>query len=197
MDKNLLYKWLTLLKTSAWWEKQGRLSSSSSKIIDWDVVGEAMQSLAPSKRIWVTKHALENCGIGKTLHKWKVQSDPLYLRCNKVAEDLFHVFRCNHESNNESKQRLIMSIRRFLHDGGMSPTVALTLETGIMKWLYCEDARYNSAMYSVGDAFFEQSEIGWGNLLMGIPSKKWSYYQQKILNLKALKDLGKDGLSCC
>ena len=118
-----------------------------------------MQLLAPSKRIWVTKHASENCGIGKTLHKLKVQSDPFCPRCNKVVEDLFHVFRCNHESNNEPKQRLIKTIRKFLHDGGTSPEVALTLETGITKWLYGEDVRYNSDMFGVCNAFLSNLRL--------------------------------------
>ena len=191
INKNTLYQRIMLLKTTSWWINHRRLSDLSCELVDWEVVGKSMKSLAPSRRIWVTKHASENCGISKTLFRWNIQSDSLCPRCGIAQEDSFHVFRCEHESNAEPKQKMIAAIKKFLGDSGTSPDIAVAMEIGITKWLNGEDGLYTVPLLRVRDAFAEQLEIGWGNLVMGLPSKKWSYYQQKHFNLIGSRRSGK------
>ena len=191
LNKNVLYRRIMLLKTTSWWAKQGRLSELSREIVDWEVVGQSMRLLAPSRRIWVTKHASGNCGISKTLFRWNLQSDPMCPRCLTAQEDSLHVFRCEHESNMEPKQKMISAIKKFLNESGTSPDIAVAMEIGIFKWLNCEEGTYTVPLLRSRDAFEEQSEIGWGNLVMGLPSKKWSYYQQKHFNLIGSRRSGK------
>ena len=92
-------------------------------LIHWEVVGDAMERLSLSKRKWITKHTSENCGTGKTLHKWNTQQDALCPRCDKREEDAIHVFKCDHHSNRDEKEKMLKALRDQLEELGTNSEI--------------------------------------------------------------------------
>jgi len=61
--------------TQLHWIRHKRFSFDARLAIDWDTCAADMQALQPAGRRWIAKHASSNCGVGKTLVKWKYQND--------------------------------------------------------------------------------------------------------------------------
>ena len=72
-------------------DKKECITEMSVPLINWEIVGDAMEKLTWTKRKWTPKHISENCGTGKTLHKWNAQQDALCPRCHEREEDAQHL----------------------------------------------------------------------------------------------------------
>lgn len=52
-----------------------------------------MQSTKRSRRVFVSKHTVGMCGVGKFMHLWKQRSSAACPRCGEF-EDATHVWKC-------------------------------------------------------------------------------------------------------
>lgn len=86
--------------TQLYWVRHQRFSHDARAAIDWDVTAAGMKALQPARRRWISKHASSNCGVGKTLVKWKYQDDDKCPRC-RAPEDTTHVLRCKAKGANK------------------------------------------------------------------------------------------------
>jgi hypothetical protein len=59
--------------------------------IAWDSIGQAMNHAPCNKRVFVSKHTVGICGVGKFMHCWKERDIPNCLRCG-LFEDTEHVW---------------------------------------------------------------------------------------------------------
>ena len=151
-----------------------------------------MERLSLSKRKWITKHASENCGIGKTLHKWNIQQDAPCPRCHEKEEDSPHVFKCDHFSNGEGKEKMLEALREQPEETETNSEIKRAMVCGVKRWLLgTQGENPNGFSDDVKNAFHEQQSVGWCNMTMGLPTKSWDTLQQKDHTKKGKRRSGK------
>ena len=127
-----------------------------------------MEKLSWTKRTWTSKHALENCGVGKTPHKWNTQQDTLCPRCHERVEDAQHAFKCEYYSNQESKRKMIGALKEKLEELDTSEKISRAMISGVKHWLHgAHGVNPNTFSLAAQRAFRDQTRIGWCNLVVG------------------------------
>jgi hypothetical protein len=147
------------------------------------MVTKAMAKLKPSRRRWITKHASENCGVGKTLVEWKQQTDALCPRCDE-EEDTTHVLRCQGTGACAVWNKSMLDLTSYLSKSHTMPAIQHAIITCLQRWRKGEPLCLDGLDLGVQQTVINQNLIGWKNLLEGLPSKGWynlqaGYYSEE------------------
>jgi len=125
----------------------------------------------------VTKHASENCGVGRTLVLWKYQQDPKCPRCDQ-PEDTEHVILCRGCGADDIWQANIRKLTSSLTKRETHSAIQEAILRRLYQWRY----RQTFSTFDdeeVNTAIAHQDSIGWKNFLEGLPAKQWQQLQQR------------------
>ena len=182
---NQLFVPIGLSHTAYWTQSHhlqptARLSLQVFDLIDWDVTASFMRSRPPGKRRWCTKHALEQCGVGKTLLFWKHQQDDECPRC-QMPEDTTHVLQCHAPEalRNWSQQLIVFdtTLQNMATPDMLRKAILSRLQTWHSSTPFTDDPTWTSPLR---DVIISQDSIGWKALLEGLPSKRWKQYMATL-----------------
>jgi hypothetical protein len=182
-SRHALYALITDPITKSWWVRHKRLTAESLNCIDWDSCAEGMQALKPSRRRWITKHASANCGVGTTLVTWKYQTDDRCPRCGR-SESTTHVLTCTGQDASKMWQSNFEKLEQYLTDSDTFPPMQEAILTNLSLWRQSQLPNAYSDDPAVSQAVQSQSQIGWKNLLEGLPSAKWRQLQRRHYDSK-------------
>ena len=77
-----------------WWKRHELVPEAADSSVDWPTTAATMKRLDVSERIWVTKTASKNCGIGTSLVSWNYQTNAMCPRCACAHETTKHIAQC-------------------------------------------------------------------------------------------------------
>jgi hypothetical protein len=76
------------------WIEKGRVPADELNHIDYTTTEQAMRSVEPTVRRWITKHTSGFCGANKWMHRWKWRDSAKCPQCEEPIEDADHVWLC-------------------------------------------------------------------------------------------------------
>jgi hypothetical protein len=89
-----LQDWCQEPRIHAKWIEKERLPANELPHVDYITTAQALQSVEPTVRRWVTKHTSGFCGVNMWMHRWKWRDSAKCPRCDEPIEDANHVWLC-------------------------------------------------------------------------------------------------------
>ena len=161
------------------WTRHNRLPPGAITSVDWDACEANMKSLGLYRRRQVTKHASENCGVGKTLMEWKKQSHSRCPRCGLDGEDTTHVLICTAQGATAKWEENMVNLREHLTSVDTQEELQRALMFRLSQFRRQLPLTNQAWSPTTLDLIQDQDTIGWKNLLEGLPSRKWLIVQQR------------------
>jgi hypothetical protein len=153
-----------------------RLTEDSWSAIDWTITHAFMQGLPQGQRRWITKHASENCGVGVTLMKWKLQTDDLCPRCQQT-ENTDHVLHCTARGSTDIWMTYVHALDTVLAGSATPDALRIALLSRLSLWhshlAFPVDPSWPTPLR---DLLLSQDSIGWRPFLEGLVSTHWIPY---------------------
>ena len=169
--------------TQQYWARHDRYPHDAITSIDWEACGDNMEALGLYRRRQVTKHASENCGVGKTLQGWKKQSHSKCPRCHADDEDTHHVLICTAQEASTVWDNNISKIDELLTTLDTEPDLQAALLLRLSQFRQQQPLTEEPWTPAIRDLIQDQDNIGWKNFLEGLPSRRWRLVQQQHYNL--------------
>jgi hypothetical protein len=159
-----------------YWESRN-IPPTTFDSVHWEAVGQALQNSPRSKRIFITKHTVGMCGVGKFMHRWKERNNPNCPRCG-LFEDAPHVWVCKGEDSNAVWDSFLHSLSQWLEEAQTDPDLTSTVLDYLNSW---RDGNGTSVAHSaaIQDLLDHQSKLGDHRLLEGWAVQDWAILQQE------------------
>jgi len=74
-----------------YWISKTQLTVASSLLIDWPLLGLALQSWPPTYCMWVWKFVSRHSMVSQTMARWKKWDSPLCPFCHMMEETTLHI----------------------------------------------------------------------------------------------------------
>ena len=175
-NTNTLYDTIHTPITQNWWIRHKHIARQTLDQIDWAATGSAMQSLPHNHRLWVTKTASHNCGVGTTLVTWKYQDDAKCPRCNEQQEDPTHVTQCRGLGANKIFRKSMRKLKRLFDNEQTDPRISRAILSSFRTWRKKKPLDLHKHDEDIGTAITQQSLIGWQAFVWGFqPNNGQSY----------------------
>ena len=186
-----LYRRAQYPATFSWWKRHNHISPTAEIETDWLATEQAMTKLSPSERLWVTKTASHNCGVGTTLVSWKYQDDAQCPRCEHLQETTEHVSQCRGQDASKRFRKSLRQLRRKLRRARTSPSLRSAMLYALKRWHkgHVPDPSHTDAVAQ--EAITSQNQIGWQSLVEGQMSRHWIVEQQRYLRRKQSRSTGR------
>ena len=168
--------------TLSYWTRHNRLPEAAISSVDWDICEANMKALGLYRRRQVTKHASENCGVGKTLQEWNKQSHSKCPRCGVDGEDTTHVLVCTALGATTKWEDNMANLREHLVSVDTEEELQRALLHRLSQFRRQQPLTNQPWSPPVLDLIQDQDTIGWKNFLEGLPSRKWQLLQQRHYN---------------
>ena len=150
--------------------------------IAWEAFHAAFRGRTTFQKISCMKltHDLWNTGAQKRL--FDQDEHGLCPACNSVEETVDHVFQCQSPATVALKRQLLEELREKLGVWGTPGTITRHIIAGLSWWLEggsgsCPRApgfgRITGADVWATNAYSEQTDLGWGQMLRGRVSSQW------------------------
>ena len=191
MDRSSMYNSIRWEECIDYWIRHERFQDFTINLVDWELVETSMKEIPSSKQRWVTKHASGNCGVSDTLFKWRMQTESTCPLCRTCDETTNHVFQCPEPIVTQHRNNQIMNLEEWLENKKTDPEITLIIIQSLKSWTTNNEPTCNSDREDIKQAFIDQNDIGWDNLLLGIGAKKWADCQQRYLESINKRSTGK------
>jgi hypothetical protein len=175
--QSLIYSLVHDEDGAQYWMAKLDSSSQTVNLVDWKAIGLAMKGIKRGRRVFVTKHVVGMCGVGKFMKRWRQWDTDQCPRCGDF-EDAQHVWICKAAGANDIWSKAIDSIELTLRKLNMEPTLRHTLLLYLKGWHSGETIRYLPPR-ALEEALQEQNSIGWNRFFEGWLSPKWELVQQR------------------
>ena len=197
-NTNTVYNTLYTPHTQYWWRRTHRVPSrytplppEAVKLVDWPLVQHVFPKLPHDQRMWATKHASQNCGIGTTLQEWRFQDHATCPRCEHPQEDGAHVFRCQGNGADDHFQKSLNRLNSHLKKTFTHRLLRRGMIKALKAWHQGNDPTNVTTSPSVQRVLHEQTVIGWEHLFTGLATKQWTTFQQDHYNNQRSKRSGR------
>jgi len=158
-----------------YWVQKGLISTSAANLVDWQLLGLALQSHPPTFCMWASKFASGHSAVASKMFLWKKWDSPLCPMCHLVEESTLHVLQCPHPDQTMAWHKAVDSLRQWL----VNANTDLHITCGIISFLHARGlgSLAYSAHSSCQLAASDQDKIGFFGLLLGCLSPHWSSIQ--------------------
>ncbi len=147
----------------------------------WNAVNQAMQSTKRSRRVFVAKHTVGMCGVGKFMHLWKQRRPAECPRCGEF-EDASHVWQCKGANAEKVWRKAIADLETWMESVQTDPEVQEVIIAKLISWWSGSENNY-TVPFQLQPAVQQQNDIGWNNFLEGWVSFEWELVQQAYYDL--------------
>jgi hypothetical protein len=173
-----IYELLHSKEALAYWQNRGKVEPLLLDFIDWEIVARAIKTLPKIRQHFISKHTVGMCGVGKWMVRWNEWPDPHRPRCG-ANEDATHVWLCQGNDSNALWVTALQSLQEWMVSVQTDPGISKAIITGLNNWRCGSTLAFPSGHY-LHCAVYQQSDIGWGNLLEGWISIEWVGVQQQF-----------------
>ena len=191
---NTIYNRIYTPITQFWWRRHGHATTASQTNTDWEGMGKSLKCLTQNGRLWVTKTASENCGVGTTLVAWRYQDDAKCPRCGHDQETTEHVTTCQDAEANKVFRKSLRRLKRYFKTTHTDPRIHRALVSSLRTWR--KGREINTAQYDpeIQTAIHTQTQIGWQDMVEGLLAVSWRTLQQKYYDRHRSRQTGKKWL---
>jgi len=157
-----------------YWTRKSGLPLTSLSLVDWALLGSALQTRPPTYRMWASKFASGHSAVGQTMARWKKWDSPLCPFCQDTDETTAHVLQCPCPARVASWHHSVESLRSWMHSADTDPTIT----HWFISYLHSQGHRTPSRQ-SCHSEITAQVSIGFFFTLMGCLSFHWEQTQAK------------------
>jgi hypothetical protein len=104
-----------------YWLSKERITQEGYNVTNWDAL-KIMEESPCSRRIFMTKHSVGMCGVGKFMHRWKEWDSPNCPRCRQF-EDAAHVWTCTGSEANSTWKESLDNLSDWLTSAQTDPDI--------------------------------------------------------------------------
>ena len=188
LDK--IYSHLWANHSIAYWAKKHKITHEKALSIDWDVCGEAIQSLSFPKHRRTVKHAAGHFGVGEMMLKWKFQDHKECPLCRE-PETPTHVLQCKDARAHQVWKTTLSKLDTWLHSAYTDPDLHQAIIRHLTSWQSHRPLPHTSSLSPIQSLVNDQSSIGWYPFLMGRLSRQWQQFQQKFYTISGRRNTGR------
>ena len=128
-----------------------------------------MEQSTRSRRVFISKHTVGMCGVGKFMHRWKQRDSPNCPRCGQF-EDASHVWICSGCNSSEIWEKSLEDLEAWMSSVSTDPDIQDAILHHLKDWRN-GNVEFREYAHDLRDLIQEQSNIGWQNFFEGwIPS---------------------------
>ena len=180
---SLLHHHCCKSEVRSYWAKTRQLSPLTVPTVDWQGLTSALSSTSLTRQRWVVKHNTDQCGVGRTLVRWKEATSATCPRCDHPEETTAHDMRCRGLRSDQVWQQSLLRFARQLQKTHTDPEIISAIVNGMRSWHNATLPVCHSRNPLLRQAWAEQKELGWENCLRGFISLHWRatqlLYQQQ------------------
>jgi Reverse transcriptase (RNA-dependent DNA polymerase) len=174
------------------WNKKKRFLEGTSEDIDWEAQGKAIASVQHSRQVWIVKHAVGMCGVGKWMKRWKQRESAECPRCQHPEEDEEHVWKCQNTEAKNVWKKSIEKLREWMTLKKTDPELRDGICLRLNEW---RDDLPKSDLFSrriaIQQLFEQQDKVGWRVFLEGCVVLDWAAVQQDYYTRIVSRKTGK------
>ncbi len=114
--KNLhsnLYNFVHSEEAESYWTAKQRITPAQVSSINWEAIKGTMSQEKRRRRVYISKHAVGICGVGKFLLRWKESQTTACPRCGALADEP-HVWICPDHVAEQLWNRSLDNLREWL-----------------------------------------------------------------------------------
>jgi hypothetical protein len=76
-----IYKRIHALHAKEYWISRDRCNDNTFGLIHWDNIAHALKEIPRQRRVFISKHSVGMCGVGKFMKRWKEWDTDACPRC--------------------------------------------------------------------------------------------------------------------
>jgi Reverse transcriptase (RNA-dependent DNA polymerase) len=179
--KETIYEIVHSSEARDYWSQKEKVMPPLLDSIQWDAVNQAMKSSPRATRVFIAKHTVGMCGVGKFMHRWKQRHSPNCPRCGEF-EDAPHVWLCRGSDSDAIWQKSMVSLAEWMESVQTDPDVQEAILSKLSKWRTGSDDD-GMVPFQLQPAIEQQNDIGWSNFIEGWVSFEWELVQQSYYDL--------------
>ena len=150
------------------------LSAEAFDLVDWQAIRRASENSPPLFRLWASKNACGQCGVGKWMERWKYWDDSRCPLCLHPEETARHVPICPSAVTRQAFQEGLTQLTKKLQLNDTHDDISQCLIQGI-QFRHLSFSHF-ATPYTL-PAAMEQDQIGWEATIEGRISSKWASLQ--------------------
>ena len=164
----------------SYWSKKGIIPAGEGARVDWRAVGQGRDAIQSRKKIWLSKLASDHCAVNARMHERRLRDSPTCPRGCDSIETSLHVLSC--PAGDECWDRVSSILEEWGRMSGGDPAVMPAIVRGLGAWrrgfsLTGHEREFGPMAMPLRLALEAQSRLGWGSLLLGLPSTEWAHVQ--------------------
>jgi hypothetical protein len=160
----------------AYWQEKPRIGDQLQNV-DWDVIGGAMKQVSLSRQIWISKHVTGFCATGNNMLRRKARSTAQCPRC-RYDETPEHVWTCRGSDAPIIWEKSLTRLKDWLQENSTHPEMSKAIIAYLEGWRNGQQESVRISQEWIGQAFSNQSTLGWRNFLEGFLHTSWQATQK-------------------
>jgi len=158
------------------WGAREKIDPALLIFVHWEAIAAAMKGMEHSKCLYLSKHTMGMCGVGKWMKRWKERETADCPRCG-AFEDAPHVLLCPGKGTLALWNNLLTSLSNWMTSVQTAPCIMEAILIGLNNWRFGYTTSFpNDTLIRV--ALAQQFDIGWNLFLEGWISIEWETAQQ-------------------
>jgi hypothetical protein len=177
--KNLsskLYEFVHSEEAKQYWLAKEPISEQVIRSTNWDAIGKAMTEMPRTRRVFLAKHVVGMCGVGKFMVRWKQRDSAACPQCGEF-EDAPHVWTCKAESTFPLWDTALQDLEGWM----TNVDTDLDIQSAILHYLRTwkdNTSEPHDSTAELDPLVTQQSLHGWRLFFEGWTDKGWEEAQQ-------------------
>jgi hypothetical protein len=166
-----IYNIIHFAEAFQYWGAREKIDPALLIFVQWGVITAAMKGMERSNCLYLSKHTMGMCGVGKWMKRWKERETADCPRC-VAFEAAPHVLLCPGQSTLALWNKVLTSLSNWMTSVQTAPCIMEAILIGLNNWRF----GYTTPLICV--ALAQQFDIGWNLFLKGWLSIEWETAQQ-------------------
>ena len=180
--RSTLYDALTKKPTEDYWMKKMKIDNSLHSSLDWQLMGQAFETINVEKQKEVVKWNSEFCGTSKNLKIWKEQTHQKCPICGFDGENTEHILKCPHPEATSVWGKSLRTLEEWLTQQSTAPDLIKIIIDNLRAWrVNRPSVEYSGSLPHLHTALRRQNSIGWSPFIRGFVNIEWKEVQRRYL----------------
>jgi hypothetical protein len=179
ITKNLsstLYDLVHAEEAKQYWLTKESISEQVIQSTNWEAIGKAMTELPRTRRVFLSKHVVGMCGVGKFMVRWKQRDSAACPRCGEF-EDAPHVWICKAASTYPLWDKALQDLEDWMTTVDTDPDIQSAILHYLRAWRDNISNPHDTTA-EVDSLVQQQSIHGWRLFFEGWTDIGWEETQQ-------------------
>jgi hypothetical protein len=135
----------------------------TTDFIHWDAVSQVLKEVPRSRKIFIIKHTMGMCRVGKFMKLWGPREMDACPRCSN-PEDAGHVWFCDQMGALDVWEKALLDLSQWMETVQTDPDIRDTIINNLRGWRSSSSPQPSKQGQSLL-AFDQQTDIGWNVIL--------------------------------